>query len=56
LTPRADDFWSFLHADLPKSVARRIVDRRMLHLIKMWLERRLRPFPQMSVNPTTAAE
>ena len=26
------------HADLLKSVARRIVDRRVLHLIKMWLE------------------
>ena len=27
-----------LHAELLKSVARRIVDRRVLHLIKMWLE------------------
>ena len=26
------------HADLLKSVARRVVDRRVLHLIKMWLE------------------
>ena len=26
------------HAELLKSVARRIVDRRVLHLIKMWLE------------------
>jgi RNA-directed DNA polymerase len=33
----ADYFGSIPHADLLKSVARRIVDRRMLHLIKMWL-------------------
>jgi retron-type reverse transcriptase len=26
------------HSDLLKSVARRIVDRRVLHLIKMWLD------------------
>ena len=26
------------HAELLKSVARRIVDRRVLHLVKMWLE------------------
>ena len=26
------------HADLLKSVARRVVDRRVLHLIKMWLD------------------
>ena len=31
-------FGSLPHADLLKSVARRIVDRRVLHLIKMWLE------------------
>jgi retron-type reverse transcriptase len=31
-------FGSIPHADLLKSVARRIVDRRVLHLIKMWLE------------------
>src|SRR5215510_10925673 len=29
---------SIPHAELMKSVARRIVDRAMLHLIKMWLE------------------
>ena len=29
---------SIPHAELLKSVARRIVDRRVLHLIKMWLE------------------
>ncbi len=29
---------SIPHADLLKSVARRIVDRRVLHLIRMWLE------------------
>jgi RNA-directed DNA polymerase len=29
---------SIPHADLLKSVARRIVDRRVLYLIKMWLE------------------
>lgn len=34
----ADDFGSIPHADLMKSVARRVVDRRVLHLIKMWLE------------------
>ncbi|HEX4548144.1 reverse transcriptase domain-containing protein, partial [Pseudomonas sp.] len=34
----ADYFGSIPQADLLKSVARRIVDRRMLHLIKMWLE------------------
>src|ERR1700731_3673855 len=34
----ADYFGSLPHADLLKSVARRIVDRRVLHLIKMWLE------------------
>ena len=34
----ADFFGSIPHADLLKSLARRIVDRRVLHLIKMWLE------------------
>jgi RNA-directed DNA polymerase len=34
----ADYFGSIPHAALMKSVARRIVDRRVLHLIKMWLE------------------
>jgi group II intron reverse transcriptase/maturase len=34
----ADYFGSIPHADLLKSVARRIVDRRVLHLIKTWLE------------------
>ena len=34
----ADYFGSIPHADLLRSVARRIVDRRVLHLIKMWLE------------------
>ena len=33
----ADYFGSLPHADLLKSVARRIVVRRVLHLIKMWL-------------------
>src|SRR4029078_12738218 len=32
------DFDSIPHADLMKSVARRISDRHLLHLIKMWLE------------------
>jgi RNA-directed DNA polymerase len=32
-----DYFVSIPHADLMKSLARRIVDRRVLHLIKMWL-------------------
>src|SRR4030081_3572465 len=34
----ADYFGSIPHADLEKSVTRRIVDRRVLHLIRMWLE------------------
>ena len=34
----ADYFGSIPHADLLKSVARRIVDRRVLHLITMWLD------------------
>jgi hypothetical protein len=35
---RWDYFGSIPHTDLLKSVARRIVDRRVLHLIKMWLD------------------
>ena len=34
----ADYFGSIPHAELMRSLARRIVDRRVLHLIKMWLE------------------
>jgi RNA-directed DNA polymerase len=34
----ADYFGSVPHAELMLSLARRIVDRRVLHLIKMWLE------------------
>jgi RNA-directed DNA polymerase len=34
----ADYFGSIPHADLLKSLARRIVDRRVPHLIRMWLE------------------
>ena len=34
----ADYFGSIPHAELLKSVARRIVDRRALHLIRMWLD------------------
>jgi RNA-directed DNA polymerase len=34
----ADYFGSIPHAELIRSLARRIVDRRVLHLIKMWLE------------------
>jgi RNA-directed DNA polymerase len=34
----ADYFGSIPHSELLRSVARRIVDRRVLHLIKMWLE------------------
>jgi group II intron reverse transcriptase/maturase len=33
-----DYFGSIPHAQLMKSVARRVVDRRVLHLLKMWLE------------------
>jgi RNA-directed DNA polymerase len=34
----ADYFGSIPHAELLKSATRRIVDRRVLHLIKMWLD------------------
>jgi RNA-directed DNA polymerase len=34
----ADYFGSIPHSELSQSVARRIVDRRVLHLIKMWLD------------------
>jgi RNA-directed DNA polymerase len=34
----ADYFGSIPHAELMLSLARRIVDRRVLHLVKMWLE------------------
>src|SRR6476619_7955872 len=34
----ADYFGAIPHAELMLSLARRIVDRRVLHLIKMWLE------------------
>jgi group II intron reverse transcriptase/maturase len=34
----ADYFGSIPHAELMQSLARRIVDRRVLHLVKMWLE------------------
>ncbi len=34
----ADYFGSIPHAELLKSAARRIVDRRVLHLIRMWLD------------------
>jgi hypothetical protein len=34
----ADYFGSIPHSDLLKSVARRIVDGRVLHLVKMWLD------------------
>ena len=34
----ADYFGSIPHAELLKSVTRRVVDRRALHLLKMWLE------------------
>src|SRR6187397_1975638 len=34
----ADYFGSIPHAELMKSLARRVVDRRVLHLIKMWLD------------------
>ena len=34
----ADYFGSIPHTDLTRSLARRIVDSRVLHLIKMWLE------------------
>src|SRR6185369_15884192 len=37
-TDLADYFGSIPHAELMLSLARRIVDRRVLHLIKMWLE------------------
>jgi retron-type reverse transcriptase len=34
----ADHFGSLPHPELLKSVARRVVDRRVLHLLKMWLD------------------
>jgi RNA-directed DNA polymerase len=34
----SDYFGSIPHAELMRSLARRIVDRRVLHLIKMWLD------------------
>jgi hypothetical protein len=34
----AASFGSIPHAELLKSVSRRIVDRRVLHLIRMWLD------------------
>ena len=34
----ADYFGSIPHTELLKSVSRRIVDRRVLHLIRMWLD------------------
>src|SRR5271166_603544 len=34
----ADYFGSIPHAELMKSATRRVVDRRVLHLIKMWLD------------------
>ena len=34
----ADYFGSIPHTELMQSLARRVVDRRVLHLIKMWLE------------------
>jgi RNA-directed DNA polymerase len=34
----ADYFGSIPHAELLKSVSRRIIDRRVLHLIRMWLD------------------
>ena len=34
----SDYFGSIPHAELLKSVARRVVDRRVVHLIKQWLE------------------
>jgi hypothetical protein len=37
-TDLSDYFGSIPHAELMLSLARRIVDRRVLHLIKMWLE------------------
>ena len=37
LTPTSRTIGSIPHAELLKSVARRIVDRRVLHLIRMWL-------------------
>ena len=48
------------HAELMKSVARRVVDRRVLHLIKMWLnapvEEHRRAGPQESATTTGTDE
>jgi retron-type reverse transcriptase len=35
----SDYFGSIPHAELLQSLARRIVDRRVLRLLKLWLER-----------------
>ena len=47
----ADYFGSLPHPDLLKSVARRIVDRRVLHLIKMWLESPVEETDQRGRSP-----
>jgi hypothetical protein len=47
---------SIPHSDLLKSVARRVVDRRVLHLIKMWLDCPVEPYRvsrrQVCLSPT----
>jgi group II intron reverse transcriptase/maturase len=51
----ADYFGSIPHAELLKSVTRRIVDRRVLHLIKMWLDCPVEGIPQGSpISPLLA--
>src|SRR3979490_1844948 len=52
----ADYFGGIPHAELLKSVARRIVDRRVLHLIKMWLDCPVEETDDRGgQNPTTEA-
>src|ERR1700722_13655139 len=52
----ADYSGSIPHSDLQKSVARRVVDRRVLHLIKMWLDCPLEETDHRGrKTPTTAA-
>jgi RNA-directed DNA polymerase len=54
-TNLADYFGSIPRAGLFKSVARRIVDRRVLHLIKMWLESPVKETDDQGRKTRTAA-
>ncbi|HEY0845747.1 MAG TPA: group II intron reverse transcriptase/maturase [Noviherbaspirillum sp.] len=49
----ADYFGSIPHPELMRSLARRIVDRRVLHLIRMWLECAVEETDRKSVKTRT---